>query len=187
MKLRVHNRLSSSRANGPGKRAVIWVQGCSLGCPGCYNPETHEGDAGNEVDVDELIDWLEASVVAVEGVSVSGGEPLEQAAALRALVEGLRERLPELSILIFSGFKLTEIEKLQDGPEILALTDVLIDGRYVSKLHNGAELRGSNNQGICCLTDRYTVADVEATPATEVSIAPDGSVILTGVSPLEPI
>jgi hypothetical protein len=63
---------------------------------------------------------------------------------------------------------------------------VLIDGRYVAPIHAGRRLRGSDNQRIWCLTDRYTIADVEATPATEIAIAADGSVRLTGVSPLDP-
>ena len=182
--LAVHARLNSSRANGPGRRAVLWVQGCSLACPGCYNPETHtSADAAQSIS--SLLDWLAGLGDSVEGLSVSGGEPLEQPEGLLSLLSGVRSQLPELSILVFSGFSIREIRQRARGTELLALIDVLIDGRYVNKLHRGSSLRGSENQRIHCLTDRYTEADVAATPATEVSIGPDGVLTLTGVSPLD--
>ncbi len=182
--LRVHATLNSSRANGPGVRAVLWVQGCDLGCPGCYNPDTHEG-GGEQKTIDELIDWLGSCREAIEGLSISGGEPLQQAAGVLELVERVRQNVPELSILLFSGYGRKEIDRMPHGPSILKSIDVLIDGRYVAKLHRGRSLRGSENQHIHCLTDRYSVEGVAATPATEVTIAADGSLILTGVSPLD--
>jgi anaerobic ribonucleoside-triphosphate reductase activating protein len=176
--------MGRSRANGPGTRAVIWTQGCDLGCPGCYNPETHAG-GGELWAIGDLIGWAIDQGAAIEGVTVSGGEPLQQPAALLALVTGLRERT-DLSIVVFSGYRRAEIERATLGPAILDQIDVLIDGRYVAPIHAGRRLRGSDNQRIWCLTDRYTIADVEATPATEIAIAADGSVRLTGVSPLDP-
>lgn len=176
--------MARSRANGPGTRAVIWSQGCDLGCPGCYNPETHEAGGGELRAVDELVSWAIDQGDAIEGITLSGGEPLQQAEAVLALVEAVRER-SDLSIVVFSGYRRAEIERMELGPAILARIDVLIDGRYVAPVHAGIRLRGSANQRIWCLTDRYAVADVEATPATEIEIAADGSVKLTGVSPLD--
>jgi len=182
----VHARLDSSRANGPGRRAVIWFQGCSLGCPGCYNPSTHEAAPPTQTrqTTDELLAWLK-SLSSIEGVSLSGGEPFEQLGGLDELTATIRAELPELSILIFSGFSIAELRAKPAASAVLDRIDVLIDGRYVNKLHRGSSLRGSENQHIHCLTDRYSIEDVEATPATEVSIGPDGSVVLTGVSPLD--
>ena len=185
MKLRVHSTMARSRANGPGTRAVIWTQGCDLGCPGCYNPQTHAGAGGELREVGELVDWLIEQGDAIEGVTLTGGEPLQQPEAVAALVARVRERTG-LSIVVFSGYRRAEIERTERGQEILGQIDVLIDGRYVAPIHAGVRLRGSDNQTIWCLTDRYTTADVEATPATEIEIAPDGSVVLTGVSPLDP-
>lgn len=184
MGMRVHATMARSRANGPGVRAVIWTQGCDLGCPGCYNPETHAGDGGAERQVSELIAWVLAQRPAIEGLTVSGGEPLQQPEALRALLEGVRAA-SDLSLLVFSGYRRAEIERMALGPAILSSLDVLIDGRYVAPVHAGARLRGSDNQTIWCLTDRYTLAEVEATPATEVAIGADGKLTLTGVSPLD--
>lgn len=183
--LRVHGKLRRSRANGPGLRAVIWAQGCDLACPGCYNPESHAAGGGEAAPVAELIDWVLAGAGAIEGLTISGGEPLQQAEPVLALLRGVRQK-SQLSTLLFSGYRLEEIERQPLGPAILAELDVLIDGRYVQTRHRGAGLQGSENQRIHCLTGRYTPDQVRATPATEVHIAADGTVHLTGVSPLEP-
>ena len=57
MTLRLHGFLPRSRANGPGWRSVVWVQGCSLGCPGCFNPQTHgrEEEEGETLEVAEVM------------------------------------------------------------------------------------------------------------------------------------
>ena len=132
-----------------------------------------------------LVDWILESGSELSGVSISGGEPFEQSRGLRTLVEEIRSRAPGLSILIFSGFRLDEIRDFTEGPAILAAIDVLIDGRYNHKLHQGRSLLGSTNQNIHCLTNRYTAEEIAATPATEVSIDPNGRIVLTGVSPLD--
>ena len=51
---RIHAFEPRSRANGPGARFVVWFQGCTLGCPGCFNPTTHDPAAGRSVAIDEL-------------------------------------------------------------------------------------------------------------------------------------
>jgi anaerobic ribonucleoside-triphosphate reductase activating protein len=163
-------------------RFVVWVQGCNLGCPGCYNPETHEGAAAMELTSAELAAQI-AKAQGIEGVSISGGEPLQQPAALLELVQLLR-RDTELSILIFSGYRRAEIERMELGPAILDNIDVLIDGRFVSTQRLATGLRGSKNQNIQLLSERYREADVAATPAAEIKISASGEVILTGVDPL---
>lgn len=183
-RLRLHAYLPHSRANGPGVRAAVWVQGCSLGCPGCFNPGTHDaGGAAEEVAVDALVDRLVALGDTIEGLTVSGGEPLEQPAALLALTRAVRARTA-LSLIVFSGLTIDEIRAMPRGPELLEQLDVLIDGRYVAGERHASGLRGSHNQRIWCLTDRYREADIEATPEGEVHIGTDGTVTISGVAPL---
>ena len=182
--LRVHAIERRSRANGPGVRFAIWVQGCTLGCPGCFNPGTHAAAGGEVWAVEDLVEVIAAEGDAIEGVTISGGEPMEQAGALRALVEGVRARAPRLSVVVFSGYEVAEIERLPDGPAVLASIDVLVDGRYVAGERLGRGLRGSANQHVRLLTDRYRMEDVEATPVAEVVIGADGVVRLSGVRPL---
>lgn len=182
MKLRLHAVEPRSRANGPGARFVVWLQGCSLGCPGCFNPTTHSTEGGTFVEVNDVVAQLRAAS-GIEGISLSGGEPMQQAEASAALLDAAREL--GLSTLAFSGYTIEEARELPGAPEVLARLDVLIDGRYVSGERLAAGLRGSANQRIQLLTSRYSLADVEATPVAEIRISRDGEVVLTGVNPLK--
>ena len=179
--VRVHATEPRSRANGPGARFVVWLQGCTLGCAGCFNPTTHDATAGREVSVAELVTQLAAS--GAEGISLSGGEPLQQAAGAAALLSAARAL--GRSTLAFSGYTIDEIRGLPGGPDVLAPLDVLIDGRYVAGQRLATGLRGSANQQIRLLTNRYSLADVEATPIGEIRIGPTGEIVLTGVDPLK--
>jgi anaerobic ribonucleoside-triphosphate reductase activating protein len=182
--LRVHAFEPRSRANGPGVRAVLWLQGCSLGCAGCYNPTTHSGDGGEVRAPRVVIEDIARLGDAIEGVSISGGEPFEQPEALLELLRLLRGRTG-LSVLVFSGFTIDELRATDLGPEILSHVDVLIDGRYQAPMRLARGLRGSRNQSIHLLTDRYTLAEVEATPVAEIRIDAHGNVTATGVDPVK--
>ena len=180
---RIHAVEPRSRANGPGARFVVWFQGCTLGCPGCFNPTTHDAAGGRAVPVAELAAELAAAAATgIEGLSLSGGEPLQQPEAARALLDAARAL--GLSTLAFSGYAIDEIRVLPGGPDVLARLDVLIDGRYVARERLAIGLRGSANQRIQLLTDRYARRDVEQTPVAEFRIGPTGDVVLTGVDPL---
>lgn len=183
----VHAVEPRSRANGPGVRTVVWFQGCTLGCVGCFNPATHaaRGSAATDMltSVDNLVAGLaSAAVSGIDGLTLSGGEPMQQIDAAIALLAGAR--LAGLSTLMFSGYTLEEIHQLPRGSEALALLDVLIDGRYRSDLRLGQGLRGSSNQRVHLLSNRYTTCDIDGAPLGEVRIAANGDVVLTGVTPL---
>lgn len=176
-----------SRANGPGVRTVVWFQGCSLGCVGCFNPATHVMEAvaatTRTVEFDSILAGLAgAAASGIDGLTLSGGEPMQQIDA--AIVLLAAARLAGLSTLMFSGYTIEEIQTLPRGGEALALLDVLIDGRYRSELRLGQGLRGSSNQRVHLLSNRYTTRDIDEAPLGEVRIAPNGEVILTGVTPL---
>ena len=180
--MKLHAIEARSRANGPGARFVVWLQGCTLGCAGCFNAGTHDAASGTGVEVAEVAAQM-AAAKGVEGLSLSGGEPLQQPAAAAALLDAARAL--GWSTLAFSGYAIEEIRALAGGPEVLARLDVLIDGRYRSGERLATGLRGSANQRIHLLTARYTAADVEATPVAEIRIGKTGDVILTGVDPLK--
>jgi anaerobic ribonucleoside-triphosphate reductase activating protein len=179
--LRINAFLTHSLANGPGMRAVIWVQGCSLGCRGCFNPLTHPATGGQVVSVGDLFDQV-AALDDVEGVTVSGGEPLQQLSPLLILLQRLRRRTA-LSTLVFSGYTWEEVQRLPQADALLACVDVLLAGRYDSSRHLARDLRGSANKTVHFLTDRYTSADLETVPPAEVVIAPGGEIRITGVDP----
>jgi anaerobic ribonucleoside-triphosphate reductase activating protein len=181
--LRIHQFLPCSRANGPGARAVIWTQGCSLACPGCYNPQTHPPTGGELLPVAILFQRLAALGDSIEGVTISGGEPLQQRRALFALLQRVR-RETALSVLVFTGYTWDEVQRMPDADTLLACVDVLIAGRYDATQRLARELRGSANKTVHFLTQRYRMEDLQAVCPAEVLITPEGVIQLSGIDPI---
>lgn len=179
MQLRLQSVVPRTRVAGPGLRALLHVQGCTLACPGCFNPQTHDPAAGQPFEPATLLADLMAGTPDITGLTVSGGEPLQQAAAVSALLRAART--VGLGTIIYSGYTLAEIPGLPDGPAVLAATDVLIDGRYRADLPCTDGYRGSTNQTLHFLTDRYSPADFPPQPgAFEAEVGADGAVSLRG-------
>jgi anaerobic ribonucleoside-triphosphate reductase activating protein len=101
----IHGFVAHSRVNGPGIRAVVYFQGCNLGCAGCWNPATH-AFASPSREVQEVAEQVAAAhrTRAIEGVTLSGGEPMQQALDLLHLIRLLKRARPELSIGMYSGY-----------------------------------------------------------------------------------
>lgn len=182
--LRLHGMLPSSQANGPGSRWVLWLQGCNLACPGCFNPETHPFDAGQRVEIPSLAKTILECQDHIEGLSVSGGEPFYQAHGLAIFLEMIRQQ-SLLSVLIFTGFTLSELNSIPAAPRVLEMTDVLIAGRYVQNRRVASGLIGSDNKKIHLLTNRYTQEAILTSFEAEVHIQTDGGILLTGIDPLQ--
>ncbi len=182
MRLNLARTLDRSAANGPGERYVLWVQGCTLACPGCWNPDTWPRVRRDERTIDEIEREI-LSVPNIEGVTFTGGEPFQQAPALAALAS--RVRAHGLSVVVFTGYDLAELRSAA-AHSLLAVTDILIAGRYIAaQSTTDLPLRGSANQQIHMLTDRYTTSTTTGPPTCEVHIGADGTLILTGFPPPE--
>jgi len=182
-RLRLHHFEPRSAANGPGLHFVLWLQGCPLGCPGCFNPQTHPAAGGAWKSIAELTALIR-SVEGIEGITLSGGEPLEQAEALAGLLSHLRAET-NLSILLFSGYTWDEIERDPLKHRCAALADVVLAGRYDPNRRLAAGLRGSANKTVHFITQRYTQKDLDAVPDAEVWINATGEVISSGIDPLQ--
>jgi anaerobic ribonucleoside-triphosphate reductase activating protein len=140
---------------GPGRRAVIWVQGCPLRCPGCIVPESWDPAGGEALAGATLADWILAQPD-IEGLTFSGGEPFQQAAGLVELIDAVQEQRA-LTVMCYTGYTLGEIQQRGDT-EMLALLsrlDLLVDGPYVRAQHADLRWRASRNQRLIALTDRY--------------------------------
>jgi anaerobic ribonucleoside-triphosphate reductase activating protein len=151
-----------TEAEGPGKRFAVWFQGCPLRCPGCCNPEFLPFKGGETRTLAEMTEWLATTHDAdgIEGISLLGGEPFAHAEAGAALAAFARQR--SLSVMVFSGYTLEQIRELPDpaAANLLALTDLLVDGPYVRELPDSyRRWVGSTNQRIHFLTDRYRADD----------------------------
>jgi anaerobic ribonucleoside-triphosphate reductase activating protein len=181
--IRLHRFEPSSRANGPGMRAVIWVQGCALGCPGCFNPETHDFQGGELWTIDRLAQQILAQKNGLEGLTISGGEPAHQHRALAKLLQQVRDQ-SGLSIVVFSGYELAELKRIPHSDDFLANIDVLIAGRYSASQRVARGLIGSANKTMHFFTKRYSAKDFENIPQAEILLSTDGEVILSGIDPL---
>lgn len=175
--------LPRTTANGPGVRFAIWSQGCTLSCAGCFNPPTHLAEGmGHVVPVGRLVDAVLAELPDLDGVTVTGGEPLEQPAALAAFCAEIKARTG-LGIVVLTGFTRAEVEADPARAAAVADVDMVIAGRYNARLHLGAGLRGSANKAYWARTARYRPADFATGPNLEVLIGVDGAVTVTGMAP----
>lgn len=138
---------------GPGKRIGIWFDGCNHHCVGCSNPELWESQEKYHTKLETVMDML-AGVIRnndVDGFTLTGGDPLEQP-------EALRELLPEISmytddIILYTGYKYEEVQEKYD--DILKFVAVLVDGPYIESRNKEELLRGSTNQRVLILNDKY--------------------------------
>ncbi|MCB9303833.1 MAG: radical SAM protein [Lewinellaceae bacterium] len=140
----------SSEALGPGKRFVIWVQGCPFECKGCIAPDWIPFRKAHTMSIEELAERIVAEPE-ICGLTISGGEPFMQASRLATLLRKVKAQRPSLNVITFSGFRINQLN-WQDALALLAETDVLIAGLFVEKLNNGRGLKGSSNQTVHFLT-----------------------------------
>jgi len=183
--------LPATEAEGPGVRAAVWLQGCAVHCPECFNPQLWAPRGGIVTSPDELARaWVADAVAAgAEGVTLLGGEPFEQAWGAASLARAFREA--GLGVMTFSGHPLERLTAWAragrvDIAALLEATDLLCDGPYLRDLPDtGRPWVGSRNQGIRALSGRYEAA-VRAIDAdggadrVEVRIARDGTVAVNG-------
>jgi anaerobic ribonucleoside-triphosphate reductase activating protein len=178
-------------AEGPGRRFAIWVQGCTIRCAGCFNPHLWGARGGTSTPVETLVD--RALAADVEGVTLLGGEPFEQAPALARFAAEVRER--GLSVMTFTGYDRGRLEGA-DAPagarDLLNATDLLVDGQYDrTRPDLTRPWVGSTNQRFHFLTPRYSHLEERLTSlrdTVEVRVGPEGSLTVNGwaeVSQLE--
>ncbi len=174
---------------GPYNRAVVWVQGCNLGCEGCIADYASDPEGGKAMTSGELAEWV-LGCAGIEGLTISGGEPFQQAAPLAAAIDVIREKR-DLGVMCFTGYTLEALLS-EANPARLALlhwVDMLVDGPYLRSLHANLLWRGSSNQRIVHLTARYKeyvdglIADGDNSAGLEMFVD-EGAVWFAGVPPM---
>lgn len=157
--LSIGMEIAATEAEGPGVRYAIWVQGCPLRCKGCCNPELLAFRGGTESTVDALVARILATD-GIEGISLLGGEPTSQAAALAPVCEAVQAA--GLSVMLYTGFTVEDLRAREDPAvdRLLAACDLVVDGPY-ERDKPDAERRwiGSTNQGMRFLTGAYQPTD----------------------------
>ena len=134
---------------GPYKRCAFWVQGCKKRCKGCIAKEAQSLDGGQKINVEELAEYI-SKQDDIEGITISGGEPFLQQDAICELIDVIRTE-KDLGIIIYTGMNYQEISETQLSKKC----DLIIDGEYVDELNDDKSLRGSSNQNIICVSERY--------------------------------
>lgn len=147
--IRVAQTIRNVTVLGPYLRFGLWVQGCVRNCAGCVSPDARSLSGGYERDVGELAEEI-LLIPEIEGITISGGEPFLQSQALYELLQDIK-RKRDLGVIVYTGYSFSEISK----DPLVELCDALIDGEYVKEMDDGLSLRGSKNQKLIFLTDRY--------------------------------
>lgn len=158
-KIRIAGYVDDSIVDGPGIRFTIFTQGCAHHCFNCHNPETWDFDKGKDVDIDELISKINRNPL-LQGITLSGGDPLYQVNACLELVKKVKELNSDLDIIIYTGFTFEELainfKKNNDLLSLLKLSDILIDGKYEDSLRDlTLRFRGSSNQRVINLKKTF--------------------------------
>ena len=156
MTLNLHSIAYPVTALGPGQRLALWVSGCSLNCKGCITPELQAPESGKNIKLDTLVTHLLKVSTQLDGITLTGGEPFEQAEAVTALLMALKQARPNWNVLVFSGYSLSCLRKHPQRSQLLNQVDILVDGVYLQG-HNGIHpLTASANQQVHYLSQRGT-------------------------------
>ena len=180
--LNIMGYVDESKVNGPGTRAVVWLQGCQRECEGCFNPDSWSFEIKELISVDRLVKKI-LSNPNNTGITFSGGEPFWQAPALTAVAK--KVKAAGLNVMSFTGFTL---ERLQAeyapacSQELIEQLDILIDGAFVSSLaiNDPNSLVSSSNQKVHVFNPDLQDQLDWASNQIEVHIQKDGSRIITG-------
>jgi len=169
---------------GPGSRSALWVSGCSRRCEGCIAPEYQNPAFGQSWTNEELVVWM----VSGNGrLTLSGGEPMEQAAQLNKALK-LAAEVRTIETITFTGYTLDQI--IQNGDpdqlELVSLSDLLVHGAYVQALHCDQYLKGSSNQEFHFSSNVYRWIADSPPPSSGIEIEIDelAGLSITGVPPI---
>ncbi len=146
--LNIYNIETSNYVNGNDCRYVLWLQGCDLGCVGCWNQQTWSLEEKTVKSVDEVFTQIKSLENKIDGITFSGGEPFLQALELCKLAKLIKKNT-KLSLQIFTGFEKNELVT-EEQKELLTYTDILVAGRYNNTKEN-------NNQKVYLLNEKIDI------------------------------
>lgn len=148
--MRIAGIINESIVDGPGIRMVIFAQGCRHKCKGCHNPHTHSFDGGELVEVSKILNDIRKNPL-LDGITLSGGDPFEQAEAFAELAGKVKKT--GLNVITYTGYTFEQLLKYsaerKGYKELLENTDMLVDGPFILEEKNLLlKFRGSKNQRI---------------------------------------
>lgn len=152
--MKISHYIERTSVLGPYLRSALWVHGCCFSCEGCLAKEMNIGLYKEYAPADLSEFFLK--VTDTEGITISGGEPFLQSEELATMLDCIKAKR-DYGVIIYTGFLKEELEKKNDTgvQRLLQHIDILIDGNYNQELDDGKPYRGSSNQKIHLVTDRY--------------------------------
>lgn len=127
---------------GPGKRLLLFLQGCSIHCKGCINQHLWEFGVGKDITSEEVLKLAND----VEGITLHGGEPLDQSEGVLEIIKLFKAN--NKTVILFTGYKYKELNK-KSQREAWKLSDLVVSGRYIEEKRNiYLQFRGSTNQRV---------------------------------------
>ena len=179
--LRLGHRLDHSEIYGPGIRTVFWTQGCTLACKGSWNTQYWSSQGGEEIQVAQLLNELE-QIEGTEGITLLGGEPLQQSEATLELIKGCKEM--GLTVFLYTGYDPSEFDKIMKN--CFDLSDIAVTGRFVHKYRDTSlRWRGSSNQQVHFISDVYDNSVLQEQTEVECHILPNGEIRMVGYAETE--
>ena len=180
--LNIMGYVDESEVNGPGCRAVVWVQGCLRECPGCFNTESWSFTVNQLISIDDLVEKI-LSKSKNQGITFSGGEPFWQAPALAEVAK--KVKAAGLNVMSFTGFTLEQLQSKFAPPgsqDLLEQLDILIDGPYVESLavNSPNSPVSSSNQQVRVFNPALQDQITWTSDQIEVHIFKDGRRLVTG-------
>lgn len=146
--IRISGIIEESYTDGVGIRFSVFTQGCAHNCPGCQNPNTHDFKGGCLVTIESIVDKVLSNPM-LDGITLTGGDPLYQVDACIELCKQLKEKSPAMTVWCYTGFTWEEILGNPEQRKLLNYIDILVDGPYLeSKRQLSLRFRGSSNQRI---------------------------------------
>lgn len=158
--MRYHNITKDDMLNGDGLRVVLWLAGCPHRCPECHNPVTWDENGGIPFDdnaKNELFEIINKPYIS--GITFSGGDPLllQNIPELTVLIKEIKEKFPDKTIWLYTGYLWKEIKDL----ELIQYIDVVVDGRFLVNLKdNQLKWRGSSNQRVIDVKETLKTGNV---------------------------
>lgn len=147
MKIQLAGFLDNSSVNGQGLRSVIFMSGCKHNCPNCHNKEMQNFTYGESVDTDQVVNRVLKNLPILDGVTISGGDPMFSPEPLLELLTKLKSH--NINIWIYTGFTYEKLIEKEIYRKILNHTDILVDGLYKEELRDDScKYYGSSNQRI---------------------------------------
>lgn len=187
--MRVNKIFPKTRAEGPGTRMCIYVQGCSHGCKGCFSEELWDYSGGYECSENELLSTLENVSDEIDGLTILGGEPFDKADKLSLIAK--RARQLGKNVITFTGYTYEYLKEQErrDFNRLLEYTDLLIDGEFKEELLDYSRpMVGSSNQRFIYLSQRITPEDINAyTNRIEIRTDKNGKTVFNGMGNIQNI